>query len=299
MTTDIIHNILSQTMAETKAGNLAPVDPAGQEFVSKLGLPGRRPTLCPGCPHRAAFYSIRQAFPRAIFTSDIGCYTLGLNLKAVDTVLDMGAGITMASGFYHAHHLDGTEKMIVATMGDSTFYHSGTAGLINAVYNDSRFVLVILDNGTTAMTGMQPTPGTGAMADGSPGNHISLERLIAGCGVDFIKVHDPYDVPAMIDLVKEAGEYIKTASPGIAVIIARHPCLIAHRRETAQFKSKPTVTAGCKGCKICLELFECPALYLVPGQDGTDSARVEIDRKICVSCGVCRFVCPERAIEIN
>ncbi|MCP3930692.1 MAG: indolepyruvate ferredoxin oxidoreductase subunit alpha, partial [Bacteroidetes bacterium] len=116
------------------------------DLVQTLELPIRKPTLCPGCPHRASFYSIRKAMPKAIFTSDIGCYTLGINLGAVDTVLDMGAGITMASGFWNAYIQDDVKKPIVATMGDSTFFHSGTTGLMNAVYNDSRFVLVILDN---------------------------------------------------------------------------------------------------------------------------------------------------------
>ena len=111
------------------------------ELVETLGLPVRKPTLCPGCPHRASFFAIRKASPKAIFTSDIGCYTLGLNLGAVDTCLDMGAGITMASGFYHSFAQDQTHQPIIATIGDSTFFHSETAGLLNAVYNDARFIL--------------------------------------------------------------------------------------------------------------------------------------------------------------
>ena len=93
-----------------------------------------------------------------------------------------GASVTMASGFYHAHKKDGVSKPIIATIGDSTFYHSGAAGLLNAVYNDARFILLILDNETTAMTGMQPTPGQGDHADGSEGTLVPLEQLVRGCG---------------------------------------------------------------------------------------------------------------------
>ncbi|MEJ2724754.1 MAG: thiamine pyrophosphate-dependent enzyme, partial [Deltaproteobacteria bacterium] len=185
----VIHKILNGVLKEL---NLKPLqeddDLEVSELVRRLELPVRRPTLCPGCPHRAAFFAIRKTRPKAIFTSDIGCYTLGLNLGVVDTCLDMGAAITMASGFYHAFEQDKVEQPIVATIGDSTFFHSGTAGLLNAVYNGARFILVVLDNLTTAMTGMQPTPALGIRADGSEGKAISLERLIAGCGVDYIEV---------------------------------------------------------------------------------------------------------------
>jgi len=126
----------------------------------------RRPTLCPGCPHRAAFYAIRQTFPNGIYPSDIGCYTLGLNLGAVDTVLCMGATISQAAGFYHAYRMKGEFPPIVATIGDSTFYHAGLPPLVNAVHNGAKFILVLLDNSTTAMTGNQPTPGMEMLVDG-------------------------------------------------------------------------------------------------------------------------------------
>jgi indolepyruvate ferredoxin oxidoreductase alpha subunit len=262
-----------------------------EALMDQLELPVRRPTLCPGCPHRASFYAIRKAQPKAIFTSDIGCYTLGLNLGGVDTCLDMGAAITMASGFYHAYAQDGIEQPVVATMGDSTFFHSGTAGLLSAVYNGARFVLVILDNQITAMTGMQPTPALGIRADGSKGNTIPLEKVVAGCGVDFIEVVDPYDVKAMTSLVKKAAQYTRDPSGGIAVIIARHPCIIAYRQHALPDRKKVVVTDDCVECNLCLERFECPALY-------HDDAigRTAVDQALCVGCGVCLNVCPKEAI---
>ena len=261
------------------------------DLVASLDLPVRRPTLCAGCPHRASFFAIRKARPKAIFTSDIGCYTLGLNLGGVDTCLDMGAGITMASGFYHSFDQDQVAQPIVATIGDSTFFHSGTAGLLNAVYNDARFILVILDNEITAMTGMQPTPGLGIRADGSKGKAISLERVVAGCGVDFVEVVDPYDIKAMTKLLKKATEYVNSSTGGIAVIIARHPCVIAYPKEAITERKSVMVTDDCMECNFCLERFECPALY-----HDEELGRTNINQSLCTQCGVCLQICPKGAI---
>jgi indolepyruvate ferredoxin oxidoreductase alpha subunit len=212
-------------------------------------------------------------------------------LGAVDTVLDMGAAITMASGFYHSFAQDKVEQPIVATIGDSTFFHSGTAGLLNAVYNGARFILVILDNQTTAMTGMQPTPALGIRADGSRGRSISLERVVAGCGVDFIEVVDPYDIKKMTGLIKKAADHTNGPEGGIAVIIARHPCVIAYRDEAIPQKKKVDVTEDCVECNFCHERFECPALY-----HDQDLGRTNIDRQICCDCSLCLQVCPKGAI---
>ena len=141
-------------------------------------VPGRRPTLCAGCPHRASFFAIKKAAPRAIYTSDIGCYTLGLNLGAVDTVLCMGAAISQAAGFYHAFKGEAKPRDVVATIGDSTFFHAGLPALVDAVAQGVRFVLVILDNRTTAMTGNQPTPASGWGACGEPLHTVDIEKLV-------------------------------------------------------------------------------------------------------------------------
>ena len=201
-----------------------------EKLVLGLDLPIRRPSLCSGCPHRAAFYAMKRSFPNAIFPSDIGCYTLGMNLNAVDTCHDMGASITFASGFYQAYHQDGRDIPIIATIGDSTFYHSGPPGLLNAVYNGSRFVLVILDNEITAMTGMQPTPEHGVTANGHAGHALSLEGLVKGCGVKYLKVINPYDIKGFMRELRHAVKYTRDPEGGVAVIISRHPC-ITHQRE--------------------------------------------------------------------
>ncbi|MEA2038622.1 MAG: indolepyruvate ferredoxin oxidoreductase subunit alpha [Thermodesulfobacteriota bacterium] len=289
---EVVHALINRVLKEL---DLAPLEADGNgeamELVKNLQLPVRRPTLCPGCPHRPAFFSIRKARPKAIFTSDIGCYTLGLNLGVVDTCLDMGAAITMASGFYHAYAQDGVEQPIVATIGDSTFFHSGTAGLLNAVYNGARFILVILDNMITAMTGMQPTPALGIRADGSEGKAISLERIVAGCGVDFIEVVDPYDIEKTTDIIKKAADYVAGPDGGVAAIIARHPCVIADRQEAIPQKKVVMITDDCTDCNFCIDRFECPALY-----HDEELGRTNINREICSDCGVCLQICPKGAI---
>ncbi|MBC8458371.1 MAG: 4Fe-4S binding protein [Deltaproteobacteria bacterium] len=284
----LINNVLNELQLDPFTDN---GDKEAMDLVKGLELPVRRPTLCPGCPHRASFFAIRKGRAKAIFTSDIGCYTLGLNLGGVDTCLDMGAAITMASGFYHSFAQDEVQQPIVATIGDSTFFHSGTAGLLNAVYNDARFILVILDNEITAMTGMQPTPGLGIRADGSKGKAITLERAVAGCGVDFIEIVDPYDIKAMSALLKKATKYVKDPEGGIAVIIARHPCVIAYREDAIPKKIKVTITDDCVECNFCLDRFECPALY-----HDEELGRTAVNQALCVQCGVCLQVCPKGAI---
>lgn len=288
----VVERVINRSLNELELTPLQESDTGEADaLVQKLNLPIRKPTLCPGCPHRASFFAIRKVNPKAIFTSDIGCYTLGINLGGVDTCLDMGAGITMASGFYHAYAQDGVQQPIVATMGDSTFFHSGTAGLINAVYNDARFTLVLLDNETTAMTGMQPTPGSGIRADGSMGKTISLERIVAGCGIDFIEVVDPYDIKAMTDLLKRAKGYVNDPEGGIAVVIARHPCVIANRDKAIPEKRPVTVTDKCDECDFCHQRFECPAL----SPDETQGQTI-VNKSICADCGVCPQICPKGAI---
>ena len=207
-----------------------------ETMVASLGLAVRRPSLCSGCPHRASFFALKRAFPDGIFPSDIGCYTLGMNMDTVDTCHDMGASITFASGLYQAYHQDGKDIPIISTIGDSTFYHSGSQGLINAVYNGARFILVILDNSITAMTGMQPTPESGMTADGHPGSPLSLEELVKGCGVKYLRIVNPYDIKDFIREAKRARKFTQQPDGGMAVLIARYPC-ITHLKE--QLKVNP------------------------------------------------------------
>lgn len=250
---------------------------------------GRRPSLCPGCPHRAAFFAIKKTFPKAIYPGDIGCYTLGINLGAVDTCLCMGASINNAAGFYHAITTSGSDsRQIIATIGDSTFLHAGIPALINALYTGARFILVILDNSTTAMTGNQPTAGTGLQADGSQGKSIKLDKLLEGCGVSYLKIIDPYNIPALLSELKDAEKFTRAQDGGVAVVVARHPCLMQERPMTTGLAS---ATDACTGCHYCVTNFECPALSIA-------GKRCVVDERLCIGCGVCVHVCPLHALTI-
>jgi len=225
LTPEVIEPVLVRAANEAGLAIRIRHNTALRDAVATLELPVRRPTLCAGCGHRSAFYAMRRSFPDAIFPGDIGCYTLGLNLGGVDTVHDMGASIAMAAGFYHAYAQDGEVPPIFATIGDGTFFHSGAAGLENAVCNGARFVLVVLDNSTTGMTGMQPTPECGGTADGHHGRPIKLEALIRGCGIDYIATANPYDLPVFQGALADAHEHTRRGDGGIAVVIARYVCV--------------------------------------------------------------------------
>jgi len=261
--------------------------------VTRLSaVPGRRPTLCAGCPHRASFFAIKKAAPKGIYTSDIGCYTLGLNLGAVDTVLCMGAAVSQAAGFYHAYRHQEKRPDIIATIGDSTFFHAGIPALVDAVAQNARFVLVILDNRTTAMTGNQPTPATGMAADGKSHEKVGIAPLVHGCGVKFCRGCDPYNTDELILLLREAVTYSREKGP--AVVIARHPCLIDRTRKDEQNQRIcPEITDTCDACGYCVKHFECPALLL---DDAAEQVR--IDALICNGCGVCVYVCPKESIQM-
>lgn len=289
-----------QRGAVPREGELTP-DVVNQILAAFLGLEpplkvgaelrGQRPSLCPGCPHRAAFYSIKQCFPQGIFPSDIGCYTLGINLGAVNTVHCMGACISQGAGFYQAYAQDGEFPTIVVTIGDSTFFHAGIPALINAVIQQARIIVVILDNATTAMTGGQPVPHMGRAAGGDATRAVAIEPLVKACGVDFLQVCDPYDQAAFENLLREADRYSRSPAGGVAVIVSRHGCMMERDVLKGQTAYQVTINAQCISCRKCVDAFECPALFM---DEATGKAAVNQDR--CVGCGTCVPVCPVASI---
>lgn len=254
----------------------APAHVAG---IDKI-LPPRPPALCPGCSHRATYYAMRKAFGRkAVYPSDIGCYTMAVGMGTVDTCLCMGASITLGSGIRFGGEAEG----ICCSLGDSTFLHGGMTGLLNAAYNKARITVTILDNSTTAMTGHQPHPGTGVTATGEPTVRISLEAISKALGAGLVETVDPYDLEAAVESFERARDY-----PGLSVVIARQACVIRARRSGGARRRFAVREDECAGCRICVD-FGCPAIEF---QD--EKARINA---LCAGCGVCARICPSAAIR--
>lgn len=264
-----------------------PDDPVLASIVQSLNIAPRRPRLCPGCSHRSAMYTMKRTFgPNAIYPGDIGCYSLGTNLRATDTIVDMGAAVTMATGFYQAARITGDTRPIVALIGDSTFMHSGVVPLANAVHTGARFVLLILDNHVTAMTGAQPTPANDYTADGDIATKVSIPEIVRACGVKFVRVADPYDHEPFKSLLEEARAFSRAPDGGVAVIVADRPCVLYDPSPVEANPIPVMITEECDGCRYCVEAFECPALVL-----RADKSRVDVDYRICVDCGQCIDAC--------
>lgn len=256
------------------AENTYPESPVPAE------VPARPAILCPGCLHRSVFYAMKKVFKDGIFPSDIGCYTLGLQLGAVDTTICMGASITVGSGI--AHSVEGAE--VVSTIGDSTFLHTGVNGLINAVYNNANQTVIILDNRITAMTGHQPNPNTGMTACGVESPKVSLEEIARACGVKFVEAVDPYDLTHLLAVLKEAKE-----KEGVKVIIAKQPCVIMNKRLGIKRSRYVVDSDRCLKCGACIR-YGCPALE-------TDENGAARTTSLCTGCGVCADICPAGAIH--
>jgi indolepyruvate ferredoxin oxidoreductase alpha subunit len=242
-------------------------------------LPARPPVLCPSCPHRGIFYALAQF--DVVVTGDIGCYSLGVfpPLNRMDTILCMGAGISMTQGFEKA----GEPKRIVGMVGDSTFFHSGITGLLNIVYNRGTSVLVVVDNRTTAMTGHQPNPGSGETLLGEPAPTASIEALASACGVKRVITVNPYDISATIQTFKES-----LAATEPTVIVSRAPCPLDQGKPVGT--SLKINTDQCQQCHECLNL-GCPAL------ECDEAHGLRINDLLCGGCEMCKQICPFEAIE--
>lgn len=260
---------------------------ATQDYSQISGdLPGRPPVLCAGCPHRASFLIMKRAGGEAaIYSTDIGCYALGAAppLGIGDILICMGSGVSTAQGLGRV-----TGRTSIAAVGDSTFFHGAIPGLINAVYNNAKVTLAILDNMTTAMTGHQPHPGTGITAMGVFSQSIKPEKIARACGVKFVRVVNPFRA-------KEAEKTFREAlqQEGPSVVVFRAPCALADVREKRQkgiSLELPGVSTKCTGCMTCIKLLGCPAL-IVEGE------KVQVDEKLCTACGLCVTVCPFHAIK--
>ena len=251
-------------------------------------VPPRPPVLCAGCTHRGFFYEVGK-YKDIVVTGDIGCYTLGIvpPLSVTDSVICMGASVSGGVGFSKAVEKAGRKEKVFAVIGDSTFFHSGITGLIDAVVNKAPIVINILDNRITAMTGHQENPGTGRTLMGEATHQVDLKSLCMACGVkvENIRLIDPYDLTATKEAVRAGYE---SSEP--FVIITTSPCALIKDVIKARVNMKCVIDQDkCIKCKMCMKA-GCPALNF---RDGV----VFIDRASCNGCGICLQICPKNAIS--
>jgi len=270
-----------------------------QGELHEVELPARPPSMCPGCPHRGIFFVLARLSkrrkmltaneknttnePGVIITGDIGCYTLGAYppLSAMDTCACMGAGIGQALGMEKA----GLEDSLIAVIGDSTFMHSGMTSLADAIYNQSKITIIILDNMTTGMTGHQGHPGTGVSASGRQATQVKIEDVVRSMGVNRVEVLDAFDMENLRRAIKSAIDCEE-----LSVLIVRGDCAPVRPRSHA---SRVVLAESCTRCHNCLKL-ACSAIH-------DDDGRVIINSDFCAgdNCGVCEQVCPSGAINIK
>lgn len=246
----------------------------------------RPPVLCPGCPHRGFFYTMSR-HKDFVIGGDIGCYTLGCSapLNAMDSVVCMGGGFTVAAGISKALEVAGDKsKKFFGVVGDSTFFHSGMTGAAEIIYNDLNIIPVVLDNSITGMTGHQDNPGTGHTLQGDISERIAIENVLTALGYKKVVIADPQDLNAMEAAVQEALAF----DGGHAALIVRRPCLLI-KRIKHDIGLCEVDADKCIGCKKCVKV-GCPAVQMVNG-------KCSIDPTLCVGCTVCAQVCPVGAIS--
>ena len=268
--------------------NQPPNQPTNQPTIHP-SIPPRPPALCPGCPHRSVYFNLRKL--KLLVAGDIGCYAIGVlpPFEAMDMLISMGASIGLAHGAKQA----GCPNKIVATIGDSTFFHSGLPELANIIYNQGVACTMILDNGTTAMTGGQENPATGITLQGEATQAIDIESVVRAMGIEdeYLWVVDALDVKGVETAIREATGVEERPT----VIVVNGDCVF-----TPQFQRRQVVTVDsevCNGCGFCFRV-GCPAI-LKSEEIGekTKRPKAQIDPLLCTGCTVCLQVCPRKAIS--
>ena len=267
-------------------------------ILSFTGAPNREVTFCPGCPHRASFWSIRNVLSMqgkgGFVCGDIGCYTIGIlgaGFNSIKVVHSMGSGLGLASGFGKLKGF-GMQQDAVAVCGDSTFFHSIIPPLVNAVHVKSDMMLVVFDNSGTAMTGFQPHPGTETDAMGNAAIPLDIESICKGIGAD-VHVRDPFDIEETKSKLFDLMENGK----GARVLILKQACALSPEKKGKKKYWMTVDESICRGedcgCgRFCTKIYRCPGLVW-----NKDKGKAMIDSVICAGCGVCQNICPARAIK--
>jgi indolepyruvate ferredoxin oxidoreductase alpha subunit len=282
-----IHNVVGkerftnvgELTADLVAAGLTGETPPA-DYSQEAAILPRPPVMCPGCAHRSVFNVLKEL--GVLVTGDIGCYTLGClpPFEAIHTTFCMGASIGNATGFLKAG-----EQRVVAVIGDSTFLHSGLPSLASAAYNGVPTTTILLDNGTTGMTGHQEHPGTGRTLKGDPAPALDYEALARALAVQHVQVVDPWDLKTTRAAVQAALDH-----DGPSLVIARRHCRLLPEEKAAE---RTPYRVDPDECIVCEECFAsgCPALVWEDGYPAIRSWE-------CAGCALCVHLCPVDAIVL-
>ncbi|AHM58053.1 indolepyruvate oxidoreductase subunit IorA (plasmid) [Peptoclostridium acidaminophilum DSM 3953] len=262
-------------------------------YSGKMGedksVPPRLPLFCAGCPHRPVFDILKKSGRKVV--GDIGCYSLAgiFPIEVLDTIISMGSSLGIIKGMAKAMKLSGKSEPLVAVIGDSTFFHSGMTGMVNMLHQidpEDNMTIVILNNGTTAMTGGQHTASSGSYAS-EDDMHVDLEVLLRAMGFENVRSVDQFKY-------KEAKEAIdeEIKRPGLSIVIATRPCALRFKIREPHFYVDPNV---CIACRNCIRT-NCPPLRMKK-YEGIEKLKSSINPEMCVGCSVCSQVCPVGAIK--
>ena len=286
-------------------GKIFDLDWEKKRYREKVGswvedlIPAREFGFCAGCPHRGSYYAIKTALAwdgkEGFVSGDIGCYSMGIwptGFNQVKSVHAMGSGVGLASGYGKLEQF-GFDQPVVTVCGDSTFFHAGIPALINAKFNEADLLLLILDNSATAMTGFQPHPGTGTTAMETATEPVDVEALCRSLNVH-VEVADPYD---MRETARIIYRLIKMDGP--RVLVLRRKCALVQKREegfpySMEVDQETCLGEDCGCGRYCTRIFRCPGLIWDTGK-----GKAKIDDVICVGCGICTEICPEKAIRME
>ena len=295
LTPGLVIRILANLMGATVPDVPSDFGVAAKEAVESFA-PSRSLAFCAGCPHRASFWAIKKALALdgrdGVVFGDIGCYALAYMATGFyqsKTLHAMGSGAGMAAGFGKLGRFGSTQPAI-AVCGDSTFYHAAIPALINGVHHRSDFLLILLDNSATAMTGFQPHPGRPVDAMGHDAPQVLLEDVCRSLGAKTV-VKDPfaleYAAMTIYELLQEKGP---------RCLVLRQECTLVRakkgpKRRPATVDPEKCIGEDCGCNRLCTRVFRCPGLNW-----DASVGKTKIDEAICTGCGVCADVCQRGAI---
>jgi len=283
-TPDKVYEVLYKTWPEI-------LEPLPTLSNTEQEAPARPPQLCPGCGHRPVFAALRKSLPNhAITVGDIGCHTLGFlqPYEMGQVVVCMGHSSGTAAGL----SLFNRSRPVIAFIGDSTFFHAGIPALINAVFNHHKFILIVLENGTTGMTGHQNHPGSGANFNNLV-EAIPIKKVLDAIGVKHIFETGAYNQQKLIEHLAIASEF-----DDVSVIIAEHPCMLKKTREDKQAGSYKNnkiniIQEQCTRLETCITQFACPSFQR--NEDGS----IWVHEDLCIGDGSCIQTCSSKAIKLK